>query len=250
MARYSARTWVITGAVVVVAILFAALTLSIAKSAWQDWRGERGLAGPDYIASGSRDGRDAATFELLSSATSVTVRSSDLGDTLYRVATPDGGAKLPRVAVNGDRVLAELVDHPDRGGQASTVDVELNRDVRWKIRFVNGATEQLVAFGSGKLDGVDFVAGVSRIEMTLPKPTGTVTIRMSGGTSQWIAHLPDGVPARVIAGGGASSVTLDGQRRNGLSGGTVVASDGWAQAKDRYDLDAAAGVSTVVVDRT
>jgi hypothetical protein len=246
MARFSARTWVITGAVVVVAILFAALTLSIAKSAWQQARGE----GPDSIATGGRDGRDAATFELLSSATSVSVRAADLGDTLYRVATPDGGAKLPRVAVNGDRVLAELVDHPDRGGQASTVDVELNREVRWKIRFVSGATEQLVDFRTGRLDGVDFIAGVSRIEMTLPRPTGTVPIRMSGGTSQWIAHLPSGVPVRVIAGGGASSVTIDGQRRDGLAGGTIVASDGWAEATDRYDLDAAAGVSTVVVDRS
>jgi hypothetical protein len=250
MARFSARTWIITGAVVVVAILFAALFMTIAKSAWQDWRGEGGLAGADYVVSGPRDGWDTGTFELLSSATSVTVRATDLGDQLYRVATPDGGAKLPRVTVNGDRVLAELVDQPDRGGQASTVDIQLSREVRWKIRFVSGATEQLVNFGGGQLDGIDFVAGVSRIEMTLPKPNGTVPIRMSGGTSQWVAHLPDGVPARVVAGGGASSVTIDGQRRTGLSGGTIVTSDGWAQANDRYDLDAAAGVSTVVVDRT
>jgi hypothetical protein len=57
------------------------------------------------------------------------------------------------------------------------------------------------------------------------------------------------VPVRVRVGGGAGSATVDGARHNGLSAGTVLTSDGWDAASDRYDVDATAGVSALIVDR-
>ncbi|MFC7760502.1 hypothetical protein ACFQY4_22570 [Catellatospora bangladeshensis] len=44
-------------------------------------------------------------------------------------------------------------------------------------------------------------------------------------------------------------MTVDGVRRSGIAGGTVFTPPGWADAADRYDVDATAGVSTLTVDR-
>jgi hypothetical protein len=121
--------------------------------------------------------------------------------------------------------------------------------VRWHLRFTAGATSDLVDARTLDLADVTFVGGVSSIELTLPKPGGTVPVRMSGGANRFGLRVPAGVPVRVRAGGGAGTVALDGDTRSGVTAGTLVASDGWDGAQDRYDVDAAAGVSTVTVDR-
>ena len=69
---------------------------------------------------------------------------------------------------------------------------------------------------------------------------------MAGGATEFTVHVPAGVATGVRVGGGAASVEVDGVRRTGLPGGTVVTT---ASAPDRYDVDATAGVSTLVLDR-
>jgi hypothetical protein len=72
---------------------------------------------------------------------------------------------------------------------------------------------------------------------------------MSGGASEFLVHAPAGVPVRVRLGGGAGSVTVDGANRSGVPGGDVIVPAGWAGDPDRYDVDATAGVSSLVLDR-
>jgi hypothetical protein len=57
------------------------------------------------------------------------------------------------------------------------------------------------------------------------------------------------VPAQVIVGGGAGYLTVDGQTRTGVAGGTVLATPGWSTARSRFDVDATAGVSELTVGR-
>jgi hypothetical protein len=121
--------------------------------------------------------------------------------------------------------------------------------VRWTVRLLGGAVEDTLDFGQGQLAGLDIVGGATRIEVRLPRPQGTVPVRMSGGANQFLLHAPADVPVRVRAGGGAGSVTVDGSTRSGVSAGTVVTQPGWEQATDRYDIDATAGVSALTVDR-
>jgi hypothetical protein len=71
---------------------------------------------------------------------------------------------------------------------------------------------------------------------------------MTGGANQFIVHAPANVPARVRIGSGASNVTLDGVRHTGIAPATVFAPGNWDQSRDRYDIDASAGVSTLIVD--
>jgi hypothetical protein len=198
------------------------------------------------IGRGDRHDGDEVSLQLLSGVTAVTVRTEDIGDDLLRVSTPDDSQIAP--VVNGEDPIRVLTEGTGAPGP-SIMDIRLAKGLRWNLRFSGGAQDQVVDLRAGGVSGVDFAAGVTRIELSLPKPSGAVTVRMAGGASEFVIHAPDGVPVRLRLAGGAGSATVDGNARSGIAGGTVIEPDGWSSATDRYDVDATAGVSSVVVDR-
>lgn len=205
-------------------------------------------AGGSHTASAPRDGREAATLDVVSAATVLTVRAADVGDDLYRVSTPDDSAVAPRPVVADDRVRMHLVDTGAAGPKA--LDVRLNPAVRWDVLVTGGQTEVVVDLSGGRVGAVELAGGASRIELSLPRPAGTRTVTLAGGASQLVVHAPDGVPVRVRAGSGAGQVSVDGREHRGVSAGAAFAPAGWDGASDRYDIDCTAGVGTVTVDRT
>lgn len=235
--------WLIGGLILLAILVVAAVTVSV-------WRVRHASADhASHTVTAAVAGRDAATLDLLSGVTAVTVTAADLGDVLYRVRTPGDGRMVPSVTDFDGRVGVQLNDArngaPDRG----VVAVELNRDVRWTLRFTAGATSNTADLrGLRAVGGVEYVGGVSGIELTLPAAKGAVPVRMSGGAGTMRVHLPQGGPVRVVAGGGAGSVTIDGVRHDGVAGGAAY-TGGDSAAADRYEIDNTAGVSSVVVDR-
>ncbi|MDI1462696.1 hypothetical protein QEZ54_17110 [Catellatospora sp. KI3] len=217
---------------------------------WRDDDPERGHDGfgRAHTVSAARADRDTAALTVVSGATTLTVRAADLGDDLYRISTPEDSGISPEVVESGGRHQLHLSATGEHG--PAVVEVLLNQQVRWDLRFSGGATETLVDMGAGRLGAIDFTAGSSRIEAVLPRPEGTRTVRMAGGASDFLVRAPQGVPVRVSAGGGAANVTVDGQRRSGVAGGSVFAPPAWDSSTDRYDVDAVAGVSTLTVART
>lgn len=244
------RTWWIAAAVIAALLLVTAAVVVIDWLADNDRDGDGpdAVRGRDRILSGARDGRERAAFVVLDSTKSVTVRTRDLGEELFRVETPEGGARDAQVAVVGDEVKLGFVDSGRHGG-GSAVDIQLNSAVRWQIRLLAGATEQVLDLTGGRIESVELAGGATRMDVTLPPPQGTTTVRMSGGVAQWAVHQIGDAPVRVRIGSGAASVTVDGTRHNGVSGGKVFAPPGWDSASDRVDLDAVAGMSALVVDR-
>lgn len=247
--RPPSRFWLIAGIIALIVVLLAvAVTVMLATADRAADRRE-GRDGRDHVVSGPVGDRDEATFELVSGVNAVTVRADgDLDDQLYRISTPEDSDLVPSVVVSGDRVQLHLAESGKRG--PSAVEVRLNPRVLWRIRMTAGAATELVDLRGARVGGVEFIGGASSIELILPKPSGTVPVRMSGGAGQFTIRVPDGVPAQVRAGGGAGSVSTGGVTRTGVAGGTVVTPPGWDQATDRYDVDCTAGVSTVSVTTT
>jgi hypothetical protein len=204
-------------------------------------------AGPDnHVAAGPVNGRAAAQFELLSGAASVTVRATDdIGSDLYRVSTPLDSGLLPRAVDHDGRIELQLV--PSGPAGPSVVDIRLNVGVRWALRLAGGATQDVLDLSAARTSGVDIVAGVTRIDLTLPRPQGTVPIRLAGGANEFTLHTPVGVPTRVTAGSGAGTITLNGVDRHGLAAGSVLATGGWETATDRYDVQLSSGVAVLTV---
>jgi len=188
---------------------------------------------------------ETGTVDLVSGATTMSVRTADLGADRVRATTPDGAGVAPVLDVQDDTVTVHLVPTGLSGPAAVTVLVDPR--VRWQVRMSGGAVSQRLDLRGARLSGVDLVAGATRIELDLPVPDRTVPVRMAGGATEFTVHVPAGVATGVRIGGGAASTDVDGVRRTGLAGGTVLST---ATAADRYDVDATAGVSTLVLDRT
>jgi hypothetical protein len=236
--------WLLIGAAAVVGVLILALFVVIALEA-VDRDGVTGRGGREVT--GPRADRAEATMELLSGVTAVTVRAVDLGGPLYRVRTPAGSRHVPQVTEDDGHVQVQVADSGDAG--PSTVEIDLATATRWRVRLVGGATEQTVDLAAGKVSEVAFVGGATSIDLTLPKPAGTVPVRMVSGVATWAVHAPASAPVRLFVGAGAGTVTLDGAVRSGLPAGTTITGDGWEGASDRYDVTASGGMSTFTLDR-
>jgi hypothetical protein len=194
----------------------------------------------------ARDGRTSASFELVSSASSVDVRVDDLGDDLYRISTPPGSPVRPDAATDGDAVRLTLAHTgPDNG--PTQVGVVLNSQVQWTLRIAGGVETGTLDLRGGRIDGVDLTGGAGRFDLSLSRPKGTLSVRMSGGVNVFQMETDGEVPVRVTARSGAGQIILDGTTNNGVARGASFRSPGWSAQADRIDLDAVAGFGTLRV---
>lgn len=197
-------------------------------------------------ASAPARGLTEATFDLVSDVTAINLRTADLGGDLYRISAPTGSSVRPRVAVSGSRVALSLVRNGRRGTAA--VDVVLAGDVRWNLRVSGGVKTGALDLGDARLAAVDLRGGATRIDLTLPPPDGTFTVRMSGGINQFRVFTADRVPARVVAKRGAGKVTLFGRVQDGVARGGSVTTPDFDGSDDRIQIDAVAGMGTLQLD--
>jgi hypothetical protein len=200
---------------------------------------------PHAVRGGAK--ASAATFTLIRSADTVRVRLGDLGDDLFEVATPDDAKISPFVQVDGTIVVAGLRD-TGRPGPAA-VSVVLNDDVRWLVQLEEGAVEKQVDLTGGPGGNVELGTGSTRAEVALPAAAGRQYIAMTGGVESMVVRLAGDAPVRVAVGSGAGSVTVDGETRTGVPGGSVWAPPAWTTAADSYEINVAAGVSRLTVGR-
>ena len=242
------RGWLIRHRVTVAVAIVAAATAA----------GGTALALPPasspHVVSMPVAGRTQATLNVTSGTPVLDISVARLDGTLLRVSTPSGAPVRP--VLSGSRpVLLSLAGAsaaPSDGsapGQENTVNVVLNSAVVWRIDLAGGTQRTDVNLRGGKVAAIAVTAGSDVLDVTLPRPAGTVPFLFAGGASQFRLSLPGGVPARVIAGGGAGYLTVDGQRLTGVAGGTVLATPGWASARSRFDINATAGVSRLTVIR-
>jgi hypothetical protein len=200
-----------------------------------------------HEVSAPRDGRREARLDLVGGMGVLTVRSTDLGGDLYRISTPDGSGQAPRVVEQGDSELVSL--RAVSGGGPGTLDILLSSAVTWQLRLGGGADEARFDLRNGPVSLVDIASGASSVDLWLPRPSDTVTVRETGGASSFVVHLPPGVPVRARLAGGVGSAVIDGTTRTGLSGGTELSGGDGSAGSGGYDLDAIGGLSVLWVDR-
>jgi hypothetical protein len=197
-----------------------------------------------HVATAALGLRHTAELDVVNGATSVSVTTAKLGSELLRVSTPPTSGLRPDLVI-GNTVQLYL-DGAGGSGPAA-VQVVLNSGVTWHLLFAGGANQTSADLSGGRFGGADFAAGSNLIAMTLPRPSGTITVQLAGGASQVSMGLPPGVPAQLRLDGGASSAILLGHTYTGIAGGTVLTSPNWQSAHARYLIDAPAGVSAINV---
>jgi hypothetical protein len=200
-----------------------------------------------HVASLAADGHAGATLRVITGTPTLTIGVANLGltGTLLRVSTPAASPapKLRAAGGAGDPVVS--VSAPE----ASSITVTLNAAVSWQLDLASGTTRTSVDMVGGRLAGVAVTKGSDVIDLTLPRPDGSVTVRLAAGASRLQLSLPTGVPSRVQAGAGAGKVSLDGQVHVGVRTGSVFTSTSpaWAPGVAGYDVEATAGASRITV---
>jgi hypothetical protein len=174
----------------------------------------------------------AATYTITGGASDLVDATSDDPDLYLRTSGPDvritqcdggrfGGDRNVRVQVADDTPVSL-----DLTGGAGTFNIDLRSTQLRDIRSTNGA---------------------ATMEIDLPKPSGDVPIRLTGGASTITIAL-GGADASVDVTGGLTSLNTPG----GGGGGTLAGrqhwdSTGYAAAHDRYTISVTGGASTITV---
>jgi hypothetical protein len=231
----------------------AVLVTGAAVAAGCSGMAARPPAGPDFgptSAAAHRTtlaatGQRQATLALVSGAATVTVTAAAPPGTLARASTPTDANVRPQFELAADRAQLFL----DATGQsgAGAISIQLSPSVTWQLQFSGGSNQTILNLADSKIASIDFTAGASLIQMTLPRPSGTATITLAGGAGQVSVTVPAGIPVRLRLYGGASAATLFGGTHAGVGRGEVLSSPGWAQAANRYDIDAPGGISDIAV---
>lgn len=185
-------------------------------------------------------------LQFVRGAANVTLRvDSSLGD-LYR-ARFDG--PLPEVHARDGTVTIRYprTFHPF-DWRKRAADVTLNGSIPWQIEFRGGLSELNADLSVLRLGSFEIIGGASRVAVTLPRPSGTVSVRVSGGASDITIHRPAGVAARVRVGRGASKLTLDDQHFGAIGGETRLQTPDYEGVADRYDIEVSGGASKLTVD--
>ncbi len=190
-------------------------------------------------------GRSSATLRVITGTPALTIRMADLGahGALLRVSTP-AASSPPRLRAAGPDGSTVIYVSTKR---ASAITVTLNAAVSWRLDLASGTTRTVADLRGGQVTGIAVTKGSDVIDLTLPRPRGSVPVRLAAGASQLLLSLPSGVPARVTAAAGAGAISLDGRNHTSVPDGTVLTTPAWAADRDGYDIDATAGAARIAV---
>ena len=198
-----------------------------------------------HVLAGALHGRKGAFLIVRDAASRVEVRLADLPGLLYRISTPADSGLAP--AVTGAHGRVSLGLRPTGADGPDTVEILLNRAVRWDIRLPAGAGEQHLDLAAGRLDRLELGSGTGLVSMRLPPPRGTVPIVVAGGVGEVAVAIPPGTPLRLQLRGGAGLVAVPWTGRTRAPAGASLAPVGWRRAPDRYAVKIASEVGSVTV---
>ena len=209
---------------------------------------------PSHAVAVSRGDLTRAALKVTAGTPFLDVSMGRLGGTLLRVSTPDGAPVRP-VLSGSQLIVLSLAGASGSGNSGSSgnsgyvVRVVLNSAVTWALDLASGTERTVVDLRGGKVAGMAVTAGSAALDVSLPRPSGTLPSLLAGGVSQFRLSLPGGVPVQVAVGGGASFVSVDGQKLTGIAGGTVLTPPGWTSATSRFAVNATSGFSQLTVSR-
>jgi hypothetical protein len=173
-------------------------------------------------------------------ASHLTIGADGSMDDLFR-ARFDG--KVPEIGVDGGTVSVKYRPsfHPPTG------EITLSGRVPWTIRAHWGMSDVTADLEGLEVGDLEISGGSSRLELRLPRPGSSISVRIGGGASNVEVIRPAGVPVRVRIGGGASKLAIDDFSVGSAGGKTDWKSPDYDSAEHRYDIEIGAGASEVTV---
>lgn len=185
----------------------------------------------------------ARVLEVVGTSAVLHVRSTDLGKSLYDIATVDRSA-VPRITTT--KQGATLVLIPTGDGGTVGAEIQLNSKVAWTVKLSGGLTEQSIDMQAGGLAGLQLTSGSAHTALLLPAPKGTVPLAVKGPFGDLTVSTRTSVPLRLKLTDGASSAVVNGTAHREVKPGTTLTPPGWGKARDRYDLTTSGKITALL----
>jgi hypothetical protein len=186
----------------------------------------------------------ARTLEVVGTSAVLHVRSAELGDKLYDIATIDRSA-VPRLEDTKASARVELIKTGDVGTVGA--EIQLNAKVKWTLKLSGGASEQSVDMQAGGAASIALAGGTAHAVLQLPPPAGTVRLSVTGTIGELAVRRKAATPVRIKLTKGAKTATVDGKAQGEVKPGTLSSPD-YQAAKNRYEVDVAGPVSSLLAE--
>jgi hypothetical protein len=134
-----------------------------------------------------------------------------------------------------------------RKWRRQSADVVLNTSIPWRLEARAGIATLTADLRGVHVSGVSLSGGVSRVDLRLPRPSGTVPIHIRDGAVTVSIRRPNGAAIRATFPDGAASVELDEQRIGPIVTQTPVQSPDYDDASDRYDVEVQGGTVELTI---
>ena len=162
------------------------------------------------------------------------------------LATFDG--PRPDVRATGGVVTIRYRRGATAAFSTRTARIALNGSIPWTIELEGGITDLTGTLEAVSLERVEVDGGANHVQLDLPRPRGTATVRIAGVVSSARFRRPTGIPVALRMAGGVSHLRIDGGRREQVSGQRRYVGPGFADSPDRYELEVLGGVSDLTVE--
>jgi DNA-binding MarR family transcriptional regulator len=164
---------------------------------------------------------------------------------LYR-ASFDGKRPQVTVGANGE-VDVQYKGFSWFGARDIAAQLTLTTAVPWSVEIRRGVSHLAADLRELSIASIDITGGASESELSLPRPRGTSTLRLSGGASRLVIRRPQGTPVQISVRGGASNLVFDTQQLGAVGGSTRLSTPGWDAAPDRWSIELTGGASDLSV---
>jgi DNA-binding MarR family transcriptional regulator len=209
-------------------------------------RSEPGVKGADASGefSAPLGALKSARLRFTSGVSRATLRADARMELLY-LARFEGRA--PTVKEEGGTVIIQYPRFSLLDWRKLAADVTLNGSIPWRLELKGGVSRLEAELSALRLESLELLGGASDVVITLPRPSGTVPIRLTGGASQITFQLPAGVAARLQVKGGVSKLAFESQRLGAVGGHTSLESTDYKSAVDRFDIEVTGGASNLTI---
>lgn len=129
-------------------------------------------------------------------------------------------------------------------------EIMLSAAIPWRISIQGGIADLNADLRELRLLVLTVDGGASHAEILLPRPEGSVNIRIGGGVSNVTLRRPDGVAMRVRVGRGVSNLRSDDLHLGAIGGDISWASPDYEHATSRYDITIAGGASNLTIEKS
>lgn len=177
------------------------------------------------------------------------------GTTQVKLAPLDEEGLLFRAAFEGNRPVVEQTGDtlrlryryvPPVDGRS---ELALQAAIPWEVGVLGGMDQLQIDARALQLSKFSLVGGLSRLDLRLGYPDGTVPIQVYGGVEELRVTCPKDAAISIRLWGGANSIRMDEMRSQSVGGYFRYDGEGAEGATGRYELLVVGGAEDVEITR-